>query len=206
MATFNDGQCRTITLIEPDNTLLTGSSSGSTDPTLDESGIMPLDVGQLTVNVSFGTPKASEQYRFEYLYVDIIDSAVPPGFTIVPTVQIQTRYGFVVGLSGSPPNAGYVLKWRVIVISLQSLSGLDTPESIYSQLILGVGSHKVTFANPRSIDTYGFSELRVENLTDDLVDQTPIIAQVVEKTQTDFTVALSPSPPTNSYFLVARVP
>ncbi len=206
MSTFQDGQCRTITLIEPDNTLLTGSSSGGTDPSLDESGEKALYPGQLEILVGFGTPKASEQYRFEYSYVDYVNADVPPAFTLIPTIDTQTRYGFTAGLSGSPPTAGYVYKWRVIVVSLQSLTGLDTPESIYTQLSNGVAVHNVTFANPRSIDTYGFSELRVENLTDPLTEQTPIAVQVVAKTQTAFVVALSPSPPTNNYFLVARIP
>jgi len=211
MATTNPpnfaGNCNTIQLIEPDNTLLTGSNMGSSDPSLDESGATPLFAGQVQVDVSFGTTKASAAYKFEQLYVDILsDPSVLGGFTIVPTVLVQTQYGFTVGLSGAPPSTGYTLKWRVVVVSLQSLVGLDTPESFYHQIPVNVAVVSINFSNPRSISTYGFSELRVENLTDPLTDQTPIVPMVVTKTTAGFVVALSPSPPTNNYFLVARVP
>lgn len=205
-STFTDGQCRVIQLIEPDQTSLTGIATGGTDQSLDESGIAPLTLGQLQVVVAFGTPKANESYKFEYLYVDDIAGTETVKFTIVPSVIQQTRYGFTVGLSGSPPGGNYVLKWRVVITSLVALTGLDTPENIRDPLAVGLATHVVTFSNPRSVDTYGFTELRVENLVDDPQDQTPIIPMVFQKRTTGFSVALSPSPPTINYFLIARTP
>lgn len=200
--------CSTIQLIEPDHTLLTGSSSGSSDPSLDESGVQPILTDQLEINIQFGTPKASASYRFEYLYVDVLSDPdeIPSSFTIVPTILAQTRYGFTVGLSGSPPRSGYILRWRVVVVSLQSLVGLDTPEVIYHLLSQGASLMTIPFSNPRSTDTYGFSELRVENLVDNPNDQTPIAVQIVAKANNFFSIAISPSPPTWNYFLAARVP
>lgn len=197
-------ECSTIQVIEPDTTLPVNNFSGL-DPSLSELGEVALLVGQLIVPVTFAVPKASTNYRFDYLYVDTLN--VDPDFAIVPTVETQTATGFTVRLSASPPVTGYILRWRAVVVDF-TLTGtqIDAPESLYLQLPTGVDLFTSAFVNARSSASYGFSELRVENLTDPPAQQTPVLAQVVNKTTVGFTVALSPSPPTNNYFLVARTP
>ena len=61
-------------------------------------------------------------------------------------------------------------------------------------------------SNPRSTLTYGFTELRVENLIDLPQAQSPITVQVFEKRLDGFQIALSPIPPTPNYFLAVRTP
>ena len=194
---------RTITLIEPDNLVLTATSSGSSDQSLDEHGEKPLFSGQTSVTVAFLTPKAGD-YRFEYLYVDDMGEYNPGVVSIVPITQ--TPYGFSVELAGVPIATGYVLRWRVVVIAIAGIPvQIDAPENLYVRLPLA-NTALISFVNPRSTTAYGFSELRVENLTDSYLVQVPILAQVAQKTVSNFRVALSPRPPTANYFLVARTP
>lgn len=198
------GQCRTIQIIEPDSQLLVATSSGSVDPALDESGSVILAIDQNEVSVVFAASKLSAAYKFEYLYVDAF-GIINPG-TIEPVVITQTVLGFTVDLAGEPPIEGYILRWRVVVASIDAIPiAVDTPESFYLQLPRAA-IFTVTFTNPRSIQTYGFSELRVENLVDLPSNQTPILAQVTTKTFMSFSVGLNPKPPTDNYFLVARIP
>lgn len=209
-------QCDTIQIIEPDSSLPVGTAGGSADPTLQERGEVALAIGQSQVSVTFQTVKASEVYRFEYLYVDAFGQINPGG--ILPTVQSQSRYAFTVDLAGAPPVEGYVLRWRVVVISTGPSSlVVDTPESFRVQLPFAIGTIPiplppqlltltVPFTNPRSNVNYGFSELRVENLDDDPVDQVVINIQVVAKTLGDFTITFNPVPITDKYFLVGRTP
>ena len=194
---------RVVQIIEPDSTLLTATSGGGGDPSLDESGSVALDIGQSTVEVEFETPKASTDYRFEYLYVDAF-GVVNPG-DIEPVVVQQTHFGFSVDLAGSPAVNGYILRWRVVVTEISTIPDIDTPETIYIQLPQ-VNLFIINFANPRSSTQYGFSELRVENLVDDPATQSPIHVQVVAKTQSNFTIAINPTPPSLSYFLAVRTP
>ena len=198
---------RTVQVIEPDGTLVTASSSGSTDQSLDESGSVALEAGQTTVEVRFQTTKASENYRFEYLYVDALDMADATDVEAVPV--IQTVFGFTVKLVGTGVviggvPVGYVLRWRVVVNEFGPAI-LDQPETIYLQLPQ-VNLLLVHLTNPRSSTDYGFDELRVENLVDDVAEQTPVLVQVVLKTQTTFTIGLSPTPPTDNYFLAIKIP
>lgn len=198
-----EANSRVIQIIEPDSPLSAVASGGGGDPSLDESGSVALAVGQATVDVLFKTAKASSNYRFEYLYVDAF-GVVNPGDT-EPVVVQQTHFGFGVDLTISPSVPGYFLRWRVVVVEIQTVPTIDTPETIYIQLPM-VNLLIVSFANPRSSAKYGFSELRVENLVDDPATQTPIHVQVVAKTQSSFTIALNPTPPTPSYFLAVRTP
>lgn len=194
---------RVIQIIEPDSALATGQSSGGGDPSLDESGSVPLEVGVDTVEVTFQTPKASVNYRFEYLYVDAFGIFNP--VDIEPIVQLQTHFGFTVNLVVTPSEPGYFLRWRVIVIEIPSIPDVGAPESI--RLPLPVANlFTVFFGNPRESVEYGFSELRVENLADPPAEQSPIHIQVVAKTLSSFTIGVNPSPPTLNYVLVARTP
>ncbi len=195
--------CRTVTLIEPLDTLLTSTSAGSTDQSLDEQGSVTLSADQTTASIAFQTPKAGENYRFEFLYIDAFGVANPGNSEAIPTVQ--TAYGFTVRLVGAPILAGYVLRWRVVVIELGVGGQLDAPESIRIQLPQ-VDVLTVYLTNPRSTTNYQFDALYVENLVDMVTIQTPIFVQIVVKTNNSFTIGINPTPPTNNYFLIARVP
>jgi hypothetical protein len=209
-------QCDTVQIIEPDESLPVGTAGGTADPTLQERGEVVLSIGQSEVSVVFAAVKASEVYRFEYLYVDAFGIINPGG--ILPTVQAQSKYGFTVDLAGSAPAAGYVLRWRVVVV-LTSItpSAVDTPENLRVRMPFHFGTIPVPlppefsvltvpFVNQRSNVNYGFSELRVENLDDDPIDQVVVNIQVVEKNLGDFTITFNPVPPTANYYLVARTP
>lgn len=206
---INGGQCTTIQILEPDSTLLTSTSSGSIDKALDERGDLVLSAGQTEATVTFQAQKLSDKYRFEYLYVDAFGVVNPGTITVVPVTQ--TQWSFTAELAGDPPQDGYILRWRVVVESSE-LSGIvtppvaDTPEVIYRQIPSGSMIFQVIFVTPRSTQTYGFIELRIENLIDLPGEQTPIALQVVAKQKESFTVALSPSPPNNNYYLAARTP
>jgi hypothetical protein len=195
--------CKTIQVLEPDSTLPV--QNWRIDPGLDEQGDFPLTQGQDSASVVFQTPKASANYRFEFLYVDTLGITLPGD--IEPVVTGQTQFGFTVEFAGTPLAAGYILRWRVVVIDTTITEGfLDTPESLYIRLPQGTDLFTATFINPRSTMVFGFSELRIENLTDPPDQQTFVAVQVVTKTQLNFTVGLNPSPPSGNYFLVARTP
>ena len=199
-------QCQTIQILEPDSTLLVATSSGSADPGLDESGEIVLAAGQSEVSVTFIAQKLGN-YSFEYLYVDAF-GVINPG-VIDPVPILQTSLGFTVDLAGAPPIIGYILRWRVVVSSVTGavlVPGPDVPQSLYLQLPRAQPLFSIVFPVPRSGITYGFSELRVENLIDLPGQQTPIDVQVYAKSMTGFSVALSPSPPTSNYFLSVRTP
>jgi hypothetical protein len=199
-------QCRTIQVIAPDPLLVTGSIPGNIDPSIDESGSTPIPLNTTRMDVLFTIPKISENYRFEYLYVDAIapDPNVPGAVEVVP-VQ-TTRYGFSVKLAGLPLADGYILRWRVVVIDVASTIFIDAPELIRVQLPVNARVFTATFTNLRSNEIYGFSELRVENLTDPPDTQRIILVQVTEKTTSTFTVGINPRPENAHYFLVARTP
>jgi hypothetical protein len=200
--------CRTITTIEPDSTLLSTTSSGSTDQSLTESGMVPLEVGTPVVTVNFQTKKASVNYQFEYLYVDTLGLPHAPG-TVIPIVLNQTLFGFTVDLAGVPVEEGYILRWRVVVQSLELDAALiDSPENLRVQLLPDLRVQTITFVHQRSNITYGFSELRVENVVDPASTQRIILVQVAKKSLIDFTIGINPPAPTNSvnYFVVARTP
>lgn len=203
-------QCDTIQIIEPDESLPVGTAGGSQDPSLTERGEETLAAGQTTVNVTFVTPKSSEQYRFEYLYVDAFGVINPGTIMAVPTVQ--TKYAFTVELAGEPPQEGYILRWRVVVISIGETGVIDSPESLYVQLNHTIGDEStnpiqdILFVNPRSGTSYGFTELRVENLTDDPLIQYPVFVQVVEKRIDGFKIAINPVPDSPYYYLAVRTP
>jgi hypothetical protein len=202
---FGSPSCQTIQVIEPDSTrqVATVPAPGF-DPSITEQGDVILSQGNGVVTVFFQTTKAGD-YRFEYLYIDGLGIGAPE---IIPLVPVnQTIYSFSVDLGGYPLQDGYILRWRVVVVSLIQTPGdmIDAPESIRLPLTT-TPVFSATFVNPRSNILYGFSELRVENLIDLPGNQSPILAQVVAKTIVGFTVGLSPTPPNTNYYLVARTP
>jgi hypothetical protein len=109
--------------------------------------------------------------------------------------------------AGAPIGPGYVLHWRVVVHGESSLVLVDAPEDLYV-LIPRAPVMTVTFHQPRSGTNYGFSELRVENLTEDHSVQAIIRVQVYRKTITAFSLAVNPMPPAGHpyYFLKVRTP
>ena len=194
--------CPSIQLIEDGSTIILPP----VDPSLEESGSVNLFVDPITdlIHVNFLTPKASDQYRFEYLYVDALGLVNPND--IIPVPVAQSIFGFTVDIGAvKPVGPGYVLRWRVVVFSLVSTGNLDEPETIYVRLPR-TNIFMYNLLNPRSSTDYGFDELRVENLADLPDQQAPIWIQVVQKTQVSFTIGLSPTPPTDNYFLSARIP
>lgn len=196
--------CRTVTFIEPDDTVLTATSSGGADQSLDESGstIIPLNTPEM--RVYFVTPKAGTDYRFEYLYIDTLGQTTPGA--IIPVVSEQLASSFVVELAGIPLLEGYILRWRVIVVSLTIGSLVDEPESLRVQILKNTREQTFSFVNPRSSTNYGFTELRVENLLDPISTQRVVYPQIGAKTLLDFTVGFSTIVTTDNYFLVARTP
>ena len=197
--------CRTIQLIEPEDTLLTSIiTSGGRDQSLDESGSMTIPVSEVArVFVEFTVPKVSANYRFEYLYVDAL--GIPNPGNVEPVVVSQNINGFLVDLAGIPVEEGYILRWRVVVQDITINLVVDAPESLRLQLN-PARSFTATFVNPRSTTNYGFTELRIENLDDPVDSQRVINAQVVAKTTVGFTVGLNPPPDTSNYYLVVRTP
>lgn len=212
MSCPNSGiECDTISVIEPNGDLPVSTAGGSGDPTLSERGEVILSAGNSEIAVPFVTAKASNEYRFEYLYVDAF-GVINPG-TIMPVPVTQTQYGFTVDLAGVPPVDGYILRWRVVVVSLGPTSTVDAPESLYVQLNHTDLSdpppqpvQDILFVNPRSNTTYGFTELRVENVIDDPLTQYPVFVQVVEKRIDGFKIAINPLPDTENYYVAVRTP
>jgi hypothetical protein len=197
---------QTIQVIEPDSTLPTAViPAPGYSPAMTESGDVPLSINQGSVTVHFKVPKAGD-YRFEYLYVDGLGQAHPGVVNVIPTSQ--NIFGFTASLSGVPRMAGRILRWHVVVVTIVQTPGdfTDAPEAIRVRLPEATNLFDVTFVNARSATTFGFSELRIENLDDDPSLQSPVLPQVVVKTLVGFTVALSPSTPSPNYYLVARVP
>lgn len=197
--------CRTITTIEPDDTLLSVTSSGSTDRSLDESGDFAIPPNTPEIGIPFTVPKASSDYRFEYLYVD--DLGIHNPGTMIPMVIQQTRSSFTVDLAGMPIIDGSILRWRVVVHDLNfDISLVDLPENLRVQIIPGERKQTLTFVHPRSDTNYGFTELRVENLDDPPETQRFIVPQVVFKSLTDFTVGFSTPANNANYYLTVRTP
>ena len=206
-----------IQLIEPDVTLPTVTlPPPGNDPGVVEAGnvILTADIG--VVSVSFAAMKLGD-YRFEYLYVDALGLTNPGIIDVVPVTQ--NLFGFTVNLAGVPIADGYILRWKVAVVSVTGQVLVDAPESFRVQmpnltpgtiptpLPPEIITMDVTFQNPRSNTNYGFSELRVENLVDTLfADQSVIGIQVVQKSVTGFKIMFRPVPPTPNYYLVGRTP
>lgn len=194
-------ECDTVQIIEPHDDLLVDTAGTRSD--VDERGEVELVDGQTSAVIIFQVPKLNAFYNFEYLYVDAMGNTNPGGIQIIPTVRAIE--GFAVLFAGAPIGSGYVLHWRVTIVRTSSLIQVDAPEDLYLQ-IPHAPTMGVTFVNPRSHVNYGFTELRVENLTDPPAGQAIIRVQVYAKTVSGFLLAVNPMPPTNFYFLRVRTP
>jgi hypothetical protein len=195
-------ECDTVQIIEPRDDLLVDTAGATND--MDERGTVELASGQRNAIVLFEVPKLNPSYSFEYLYVDAMGNVEPGAIQIVPTVRAIE--GFAVVFAGVPIGAGYVLHWRVVVHRSSTLILIDAPENLNVPLTPHANFQTIAFHQPRSGTNYGFTELRVENLTEDHNAQAVIHVQVVHKTLSGFSIAINPRPPTEFYFLRVRTP
>lgn len=195
-------QCDTVQIIEPRDDLLVDVAGTTSD--MDERGTVELNSGQINAVVLFTVPKLNAEYSFEYLYVDAMGNVEPGAIQIVPTVRAVE--GFAVVFAGSPIGPGYVMHWRVVVHRSSTLILIDAPEDLYLPMPIHQNTMTVVFHNPRSGTNYGFSELRVENLTEDHSVQAVIHVQVYRKIRSAFSLAINPRPPSEFYFLKVRTP
>jgi hypothetical protein len=203
----NGIQCDTVQVLEPDSSVPVADAGGTADPSITERGEYVLAEGETLVEIAFLHLKASPQFRFEYLYVDTLDV---PGIEVHPGVHVcvpilQTTEGFGLRIAGAPIHAGYVIRWRVVVVDF-TIVELDAPEQIVMPIPMLADLMSVPLQNPRSTPDYGFSELRVENLTDPAASQAIINVQVVGRSLGLFVLGINPRPPTANYVLVARIP
>jgi hypothetical protein len=194
-------ECDTVQIIEPRDDLLVDVAGTTND--MDERGSLELNSGQVNAIVLFEVPKLNAQYSFEYLYVDAMGNVEPGAVQIVPTVRAIE--GFAVVFAGAPIGPGYVMHWRVVVHRSSTLILIDAPEDLYLQMPR-TNTMSVTFHQPRSGTNYGFSELRVENLTEAHGVQAVIRVQVYQKFIGSFRIAVNPTPPSDFYFLKVRTP
>lgn len=195
-------ECDTVQIIEPKDDLLVDSAGTTND--MDERGTLELHDGQINAVVLFEVIKLNPQYAFEYLYVDAMGNVEPGAVQIVPTVRAIE--GFAVVFAGVPIGAGYVLHWRVTIHRPTSLVLIDAPEDLNLPMPPHQKTMNIVFHQPRSGTNYGFSELRVENLTEDPNNISVINVMVTHKTISGFTIGINPRPPTEFYFLRVRTP
>ena len=203
-------QCDTVQIIEPRDDLLVDVAGATND--MDERGSVELVDGQINAVVLFEVPKLSPDYSFEYLYVDAMGNVEPGAIQVVPTVRAIE--GFAVVFAGAPftlpplpPGSGnYVLHWRVVVHRTSTLVLIDAAEDLNVQLTPHANTQVIAFRQPRSGTNYGFTELRVENLTEDPSRIAVINVMVTHKTISGFTIAMNPRPPSEFYFLRVRTP
>jgi hypothetical protein len=193
--------CDTVQIIEPNDDLLVDVAGGNSD--LDERGELPLTAGQLSADVVFKVQKLNAAYQFEYLYVDAIGNPKPGGIKVIPIARGTA--GFTVAFAGTPIAPGYILHWRVVIRRTSTLIQIDAPEHLYLQMPRS-NTMTINFVNPRSGVNYGFTELRVENLSDLSSDAALVHVQVSQKRIDGFTVAVNPRPPNDNYFLTVRTP
>jgi hypothetical protein len=194
--------CDTVQIIEPKDEFLVDTAGTRSD--MDERGELELHEGQVNAIVYFEVKKLNATYNFEYLYVDAMGDNHPGAVQVVPTIRAVE--GFAVAFAGAPLNDLCVLHWRVTIVRTSSLVQIDAPEDLYLQIPINSGTMTIPFTNPRSGTSYGFSELRVENLTENPGFQSPIHVQVYAKTLSGFSIGISPRPRSNFYFLKVRTP
>jgi hypothetical protein len=199
-------QCDTVQIIEPNEDLLVDTAGQTND--MDERGELLLTPGQINAVVVFEVPKLNPHYHFEYLYVDAMGDPHPGSVQVVATVRAIE--GFAVTFAGAPITVppgglGYVLHWRVVVTRQSTAVIVDAPEDLNVQMPR-TNTMTVNFNNPRSGTNYGFTELRVENLTELPNVQAIIRVQVYRKFLGSFQLAVNPTPPSNFYFLRVRTP
>jgi hypothetical protein len=194
-------ECDTVQIIEPNDDLLVDTAGTTND--IDERGELPLHAGQINAVVLFQVNKLNSNYRFEYLYVDAMGDNHPGAVQVVAVLRVVE--GFAVTFAGSPLNDLCVLHWRVVVSRQSTASVIDSPEDLYLQMPR-TNTMAVTFHNPRSGTSYGFTELRVENLTETPNVQAIIRVQVYQKTISGFSLGVNPTPPSDFYFLRVRTP
>lgn len=86
------------------------------NPAFVEAGTKALGVGVDTVNVTWGTRKASINYTFDELTVqNLVD---PNPISIDVTLLSKSLTGFKVGLNGAPDTGNYMLVYNAHVTQL----------------------------------------------------------------------------------------
>jgi hypothetical protein len=201
---------RVIQILEPDSDILVGSG-GSQDQALEESGSVQLAIGQLEVIVIFQTLKLSNDYEFTVNYIENLVDPNPASIEGVPV--LRTQGAFKLELDAQPDTVNYTLYWRVRVRSGTTTTqpiptpspSSDLPDSGITPITQGASSQLISFHQARSNKTYGFSELRIENLIDGQGQQSEWI-QVVDKQFAGFTIIINPPTDTGNYNLVWRTP
>jgi hypothetical protein len=200
-------ECDTVQIIEPRDDLLVDTAGTRSD--MDERGSLELSTGQTAATIAFVVPKLNANYTFEYLYVECMGNPFAAQITAIPTVRATE--GFAVLFVGLPivvpaGSAPYTLHWRVVINRTSSLVQIDAPEDLYLQIPQNANVMAIPFVNPRSGTGYGFSELRVENLHDNISTQALIHVQIYLKTTFGCAIGLSPRVRTQYYFLKVRTP
>src|SRR6266576_3815287 len=96
--------CRTVQLLEPDADVMVGIA-GERDQSLDEQGRVQLMDGQFEVEVTFETPKYSDDYEFNCYVENTVD-----GTTTVVQWQpnAHSKYRFVIALAPAVDTNNYV--------------------------------------------------------------------------------------------------
>jgi hypothetical protein len=192
-----------VQLLEPDEDVMVGIA-GERDQSLEEQGKVNLVNGQYEVQVTFVTPKFSDDYEFNCYVENLIDP--------MPTVvqwqpQAHSKYGFRMALAPAVDSDNYVFYWHVRVrdsaVAVESI--IDAPEAARTPLIQGAISQTILFANARSNTNYTFSEFRVENLVDG-DNQFTIWVQLKGKGLNSFDITINPAPDTANYHLAWRTP
>jgi hypothetical protein len=197
-----ESNCDTVQIIEPKGDFLVDTAGSQND--MDERGDLVLAVGQTHAEVAFAVRKLNTEYHFEYLYVDALGNQHPGSVQVIPTIRSIDGFGVV--FAGAPIAVGYVLHWRVTIVRTSALIEIDSPEDLYLPIPNNSNVLGVTFVNPRSNISYGFSELRVENLVDPVGTAALIHVQVGFKNTLGFFVGVNPRPRGDNYYLKVRTP
>jgi hypothetical protein len=74
-------------------------------------GYIGLAIGQVEVTVPLAFFEPSEDFTFDYLYVENQVDPNPLAIAVVPAAR--TTKSFVVKLGAAPDSANYVLKWAI---------------------------------------------------------------------------------------------
>jgi len=195
--------CRTVQLLEPDDDVTVGVA-GDKDQSLEEQGSVDLVTGQFEVDITFATPKFSDDYEI-YCYVENLVDAMPTVVQWQP--QSRSKYGCRIALAPAVDSDNYVFYWHVRVrdAAIAEESVIDAPEAARTPLIPGQVAQTIQFTNPRSSANYSFSEFRVENLVDG-DSQFTIWVQVKAKNLLSFDITINPPTDTANYMLVWRTP
>ncbi len=98
---------------DPDDEFLILQNNGSVATF--EAGVVPIAQGATQVDVTFASPKLSNQYSFSELAVENLVDQSP--LAIGLTVVMRAKTGFSALLSALPDTANYQLRFSVQIVS-----------------------------------------------------------------------------------------